>query len=132
MKIRDIIITEDQQLSELNLLAPETTYVRLGTGKYVKAEWRRSGGGNKTTASFVGIEAVDDNEAKKLGLDNRLKTKKNEITKGGDIQQSTPLSPRRVTVADFNDKSPHGQQVMKNIPQNISQEIIKAVQQSGK
>ena len=103
-------VAEDN-LNELDMFAPVTTYVRLANGTYVAANWRRNQNLStaSNSASFIDIKPLAPNVAKQLGLDQRLNNPENKYTgattiaSGGPIQASGPLADRTINVVDIRD-----------------------------
>lgn len=103
-------VSEDN-LNELDIFAPVTTYVRLANGTYVAASWRRNQNLStaSNSASFIDIKPVALNVAKQLGLDQRLNDPEKKYTgvatiaSGGPIQSSGPLADRTINVVDISD-----------------------------
>jgi len=103
-------VAEDN-LNELDMFAPVTTYVRLANGTYVAANWRRNQNLStaSNSASFIDIKPLAPAAAKQLGLDQRLNDPEKKYTgaatiaSGGPIQASGPLADRTINVVDIRD-----------------------------
>jgi len=108
--VREQDVAEDN-LNELDMFAPVTTYVRLANGTYVAANWRRNQDLStaSNSASFIDIKPLAPAAAKQLGLDQRLNDPEKKYTgaatiaSGGPIQASGPLADRTINVVDIRD-----------------------------
>jgi|13_taG_2_1085334.scaffolds.fasta_scaffold00034_18 hypothetical protein len=106
---------KESTINELDLLAPNTDYVRAPNGEYFKVNYRNTGtvtgGGHKRgdKAAFTNVEKATPREVELLDLDSRLdydyrddsgyKSKKsNTIHTGHDHQGGTPFSDKDISV----------------------------------
>jgi hypothetical protein len=131
MKIKDVI-------TELDLLAPETAYVRLGDGSYIKANYRRTE--NPQTrqddvTGFIKIEKVTPQAAKALGLDHKLANpnKPNRNLRPYDIpkanftsQGQDPFSPKHIYVVDMKDK-----ESMSHLTDKVTAKILQYLEKNA-
>jgi len=138
------------RITELDIFAPETVFVRMADKSYYKVDFRRHQftAGLSDGGAFFKAEPLDPQVAKKLGLDGYLDDKyqgrKQElpgarryhpwavndpktIAPGQSIQQGGPFGDRRVTVVDFTNP-----QTMRDLPSNVKSKLTKAVQQAEK
>ena len=122
------------RITELDIFAPETVYVRMADKSYYKVDFRRHQfkPGLDDGGAFFKAEPLDTQVSKKLGLDQKLDTKfgRNQpktIAPGQSIQQGGPFGDRRVTVVDFTNPN-----TMADLPSNVKSKLIKAVQQAEK
>jgi len=126
-------VAEDQ-LNELDMFAPVTTFIKMTDGSYVQADWRRGQGnaGFSDSASFINFKPVNPTVAKQLGLDSHQRNnsisnhRDGTIASGGDYQGSGPMSSRRYEVVDYNKP-----ETMEKLPDEIKPELIKWVQKQG-
>jgi hypothetical protein len=128
-------VAEDN-LNELDIFAPVTTYVRLANGTYVAANWRRNQNLStaSNSASFIDIKPLAPAAAKQLGLDQRLNDPEKKYTgaatiaSGGPIQASGPLADRTINVVDIRDPK-----TAKNlgVPDTVFGKIAQWTQQQG-
>ena len=126
-------VAEDQ-LNELDMFAPVTTFIKMTDGSYIQADWRKSQGnpGLSDSASFVNFKPVNPNVAKQLGLDSYQRNnsisnhRDGTIVPGGPIQGSGPLANRGYEVVDYNKP-----ETMKELPPEIKSELIKWVQKQS-
>ena len=138
------------RITELDIFAPETVFVRMADKSYYKVDFRRHQftAGLSDSGAFFKAEPLDPQVAKKLGLDGYLDDKyqgrKQElpgarryhpwavndpktIAPGQSIQQGGPFGDRRVTVVDFTNPN-----TMADLPSNVKSKLVKAVQQAEK
>jgi hypothetical protein len=126
-------VAEDQ-LNELDMFAPVTTFIKMTDGSYVQADWRRGQGnaGFSDSASFINFKPVNPTVAKQLGLDSHQRNnsisnhRDGTIASGGDYQGSGPMSSRRYEVVDYNKP-----ETMEKLPDEIKPELIKWVQKQS-
>jgi hypothetical protein len=124
----------EEQLNELDMFAPVTTFIKMTDGSYIQADWRKSQGnpGLSDSASFVNFKPVNPNVAKQLGLDSYQRNnsisnhRDGTIVPGGPIQGSGPLANRGYEVVDYNKP-----ETMKELPSEIKSELIKWVQKQN-
>jgi adenylate kinase family enzyme len=103
---------ESTELNELDLLAPRSTYFKMGDGAWIKADYRGTQGltghtSNDATA-FSSFEWVPPQTANSLGLEKQLNAPQasgtvgpNQIVPDTNIQGNGPLSTRSSNVVDF-------------------------------
>ena len=138
------------RITELDIFAPETVFVRMADKSYYKVDFRRHQftAGLSDSGAFFKAEPLDPQVAKKLGLDGYLDDKyqgrKQElpgarryhpwavndpktIAPGQSIQQGGPFGDRRVTVVDFTNPD-----TMVDLPNDVKSKLTKAVQQAEK
>ena len=128
-------VAEDN-LNELDMFAPVTTYVRLANGTYVAANWRRNQNLStaSNSASFIDIKPLAPAAAKQLGLDQRLNdpekkyTGATTIASGGPIQASGPLADRTINVVDIRDPKAAKDS---GVPDTLFGKIAQWAQQQG-
>jgi len=107
----------ERALNELDIMAPRTTYFRMGDGQYVKADYRASGGSD-SVPSFVKFQWVDPKTAQQLNLDQILATPdqastlanepgRRQIASPTGIQSGGPLSQRNIDVIDTRNPPEH-------------------------
>ena len=126
-------VAEDQ-LNELDMFAPVTTFIKMTDGSYVQADWRRGqyNAGFSDSASFINFKPVNPTVAKQLGLDSHQRNnsisnhRDGTIASGGNYQGSGPMSSRRYEVVDYNKP-----ETMEELPDEIKPELIKWVQKQG-
>ena len=123
-------------LNELDIFAPVTTYVRLADGTYVAVNWRRNQDLStaSNSASFIDIKPLAPAAAKQLGLDQRLNdpekkyTGATTIASGGPIQASGPLADRTINVVDIRDPKAAKDS---GVPDTLFGKIAQWTQQQG-
>jgi hypothetical protein len=126
----------EDNLNELDMFAPVTTYVRLANGTYVAANWRRNQNLStaSNSASFIDIKPLAPNVAKQLGLDQRLNdpekkyTGATTIASGGPIQASGPFSDKTINVVDIRDPKAAKDS---GVPDTLFGKIAQWAQQQG-
>ena len=124
----------EEQLNELDLFAPMTTFIKMTDGSYIQADWRRGQGnpGLSDSASFINFKPVNPNVAKQLGLDSYQRNnsisnhRDGTIAPGGAYQGSGPLSTRGYEVVDYNKP-----ETMEELPPEIKPALIKWVQKQN-
>lgn len=127
--------TNESVLNELDLLAPRTTYFKLGDGRWVKADYRGtnvpSGGGRTGTdmVSFASFKWVPAASVKALGLEHILAQPRaigqggaNELAPNNNWQGNHPLSARSSNVVDINDMHPD------DVPSGLKSKLAQWVQ----
>jgi hypothetical protein len=134
MKIKDVI-------TELDLLTPETAYVRLGDGSYIKANYRRSEtvrGKGFDKIGFIKFEQVTPQAAKVLGLDRKLanpvKPDRNLLPydpvkasfTSQDLNSTGPLGNRHIYVVDMDD-----QDSMDHLPERVTAKLLQYLEQNA-
>ena len=87
---------EEDRLTELDILAPNTTYFKMSDGSFIKADWRSTQSLTNDHASFAKFERVSPQVAQELGLNNKLNTTIASNNPGG----AGPLTARTVNVVD--------------------------------
>jgi hypothetical protein len=119
---RGYLVGEDQDMAEgivneLDIMAPRTTYFRMGDGRYVKADYRASGGYD-SVPSFVEFQWVDPKIAQQLNLDRILSSPsqsstlanepgRRQIASPAAYQAGGPLSQRNIDVIDTHNPPKH-------------------------
>jgi len=127
----------EEQLNELDMFAPVTTFIKMTDGSYIQSDWRRHQfkAGLDDAASFINFKPVDPNVAKKLGLDSYQRTnavrsmsdyRNGTIAHGGAYQGSGPLATRGYEVVDYNKP-----ETMEELPDEIKPALIKWVQKQS-
>jgi hypothetical protein len=126
-----------EELNELDMFAPVTTFIKMTDGSYVQADWRRGqfNAGLEDSASFINFKPVNPTVAKQLGLDSHQRTnavrsmsdyRNGTIAHGGDYQRSGPLATRGYEVVDYNKP-----ESMEELPPEVKPALIKWVQKQG-
>jgi len=134
MRAHELQGLAEDQLNELDMFAPVTTFIKMTDGSYVQADWRRGQGnaGFSDSASFINFKPVNPTVAKQLGLDSHQRNnsisnhRDGTIASGGDYQGSGPMSSRRYEVVDYNKP-----ETMEKLPDEIKPELIKWVQKQS-
>ena len=130
MKIKDVI-------TELDLLAPETAYVRLGDGSYIKANYRRTEtihGKGFDKIGFIKFEKVTPQAAKALGLDHKLANpgkdrnlRPYDAAKASFTSQGQdPWSPKHIFVVDMKDK-----ESMSHLTDKVTAKILQYLEKNA-
>ena len=92
---------EEDQLNELDILAPNTTYFKMSDGSFIKADWRSTQSLTNDHASFAKFERVSPQVAQELGLNNKL----NRTIASNNPGSAGPLTARSVNVVDLDNPS---------------------------
>ena len=87
---------EEDRLTELDILAPNTTYFKMSDGSFIKADWRSTQSLTNDHASFAKFERVSPQVAQELGLNNKLNT----TIASNNPGSAGPLTARTVNVVD--------------------------------
>ena len=122
-----------KKINELDLLAPNTDYIKLPNGDYYKVNYRNTGtitgGGHKKgdLTAFKSIDTVSPDEIAMLDLDKKIADKDNEIHTGHDHQGGTPLSDKDISVYAFDTE-----EYERHVPQGIKSELIKFISRKNR
>lgn len=127
--------TNESAINELDLLAPRTTYFKLGDGRWVQANYRGTNvpscGGRTGTdmVTFASFKWMQPATVTALGLE-RILAKPRPIGQGGanelvpntNWQGNHPLSARSSNVVDINDMHPD------DVPSGLKSKLAQWVQ----
>jgi hypothetical protein len=126
------------RITELDIFAPHTAYIRTAPGVYFKADWRQS---EKLTgddaASFVKIEPLSPEVVKSMGLDAKLNDKSatryrnRELARGGPIGASGPFADREITLVDLTDE-PSKRFGAPQLPAGVIAKLYKHIEKAEK
>ena len=118
------------KLYELDTLAPNIAFVKMPTGKFVKATFKRSGSmsgrANQDTARFIKVVPATDKEVMTLGLEALIQKGETSVAHpqqpmGGMLGQKP-----NVWVYKFKD-----QKYEEELPHTVKSEIVKSAMTEG-
>lgn len=116
---------EEDQLNELDILAPNTTYFKMSDGSFIKADWRSTQSLTNDHASFAKFERVSPQVAQELGLNNKLNRTIASNNPGG----AGPLTARTVNVVDLDNPNPV---LGDSTPDDLKSKLVQWVQSHPK
>ena len=123
-RVPNCVKREDQELSELDTLAPNISFVKMPTGKFVKATYRSSG--SKTTANFIKVVPATDKEVMALGLNTQIQKGEWSIAHPQLPFRGLPGSRPNVSVFKYKDENYEEQ-----LPPQVKSEIVKSAMTEG-
>ena len=129
-RVPNCVKREDQELSELDTLASNIAFVKMPTGKYVKATFKRSGSmtgrAYDDAANFIKVVPATDNEVKNLGLDTLIQKGQTSISHPQQPMGGLPGQKPNVWVYKYKDEK-----YEEELPQKVKSEIVKSAMTEG-